>query len=73
MVQLYWGGGSVFLATSALDWHYWRQAPHSWEHGTLAFLDIIAIRHGKHLRSGLASCAASNCSQLVVDIMARLA
>ncbi len=45
--QLYWGGGSVFLATAALDWHYFREAPHSYEHGTLPFLDIIAVRHGE--------------------------
>ncbi len=49
-MQGYWGGGSVFLATSALDWHFWLDAPHSMEHGTLAFLDIIALRHGEGLR-----------------------
>ena len=46
-LQLYWGGGSVFLATAALDWRYFRHAPHSYEHGTLPFLDIIALSHGE--------------------------
>ncbi len=46
-VQGYWGGGSVFLATAAQDWRLFKEAPHSLEHGTLPFLDIVALKHGE--------------------------
>ncbi|KAL6774590.1 hypothetical protein ACKKBG_A25570 [Auxenochlorella protothecoides x Auxenochlorella symbiontica] len=44
--KAYWGGGSVFLATSALDWHHRRLPPASLEDGTLPFLDIVALQYG---------------------------
>ncbi|GAB4818580.1 hypothetical protein N2152v2_005626 [Parachlorella kessleri] len=56
--KLYWGGGSVFLATAALDWRYFRHAPHSYEHGTLPFLDIIALSHGRKVYKQLGGVEA---------------
>ncbi len=47
MLQGYWGGGGVFTATARLDWRQPRRAPQGMEHGTLPFLDIVALRHGE--------------------------
>lgn len=45
--KLYWGGGSVFLATAHLDWRLPKPlGPERFEDGTLPFLDILALRHG---------------------------
>lgn len=44
--RVYWGGGSVFTATSALRWHVRHNGHERWEDGTLPFLDIMALRHG---------------------------
>lgn len=47
LLQGYWGGGTVFLATATLDWNLFFDAPRRFEHGTLPFLDIIALQHGE--------------------------
>ena len=45
--KVYWGGGSVFLATSRLDWkHYRPQGPERFEDGTLPFLNIMSLHQG---------------------------
>jgi selenocysteine lyase/cysteine desulfurase len=43
---VYWGGGSVFTATSALRWHLPQQAPAGLEDGTLPFLEILSLVNG---------------------------
>ncbi|KAK2076602.1 hypothetical protein QBZ16_005362 [Prototheca wickerhamii] len=48
--KTYWGGGAIFLATAALDWHAYRGLPDRLEDGTLPFLDIVALHEG--LRTG---------------------
>ncbi|GAB4820182.1 hypothetical protein N2152v2_007228 [Parachlorella kessleri] len=54
----YWGGGGVFLATSKLDWRYYQKPPHAFEHGTVAFTDIIALRHGLEVHGRLGGVEA---------------
>lgn len=44
--KTYWGGGAIFLATAALDWHAYRGLPDRLEDGTLPFLDIVALHEG---------------------------
>eukprot|EP00192_Tetraselmis_astigmatica_P006998 CAMPEP_0117665662 /NCGR_PEP_ID=MMETSP0804-20121206/9940_1 /TAXON_ID=1074897 /ORGANISM="Tetraselmis astigmatica, Strain CCMP880" /LENGTH=786 /DNA_ID=CAMNT_0005473111 /DNA_START=68 /DNA_END=2428 /DNA_ORIENTATION=- len=45
--KVFWGGGSVALATSADNFHVLKCQPaERLEDGTIAFLDIIALNHG---------------------------
>ncbi|PRW20464.1 Molybdenum cofactor sulfurase [Chlorella sorokiniana] len=45
--KLYWGGGSVFLATSHLDWRLLRPCgAERFEDGTLPFLNILGLSYG---------------------------
>jgi hypothetical protein len=45
--QLFWGGGTVALATSNADFHVLKCRPaDKLEDGTVNFLDIIALKHG---------------------------
>ena len=46
MRRTYWGGSSVFTATSALPWKVRYQDAAKWEDGTLPFLDIVALKPG---------------------------
>jgi molybdenum cofactor sulfurtransferase len=45
--KVFWGGGTVALATSADDFHVLKCRPSDrLEDGTVAFLDITALKHG---------------------------
>jgi len=44
--RTYWGGSSVFTATSALPWKVRYTGAAKWEDGTLPFLDIVALKPG---------------------------
>lgn len=45
--KLYWGGGSVFLATTRLDWKLLKpQGAKRFEDGTLPFLNILGLQYG---------------------------
>lgn len=45
--KVYWGGGSVFLATATLDWKQLRPCgPERFEDGTLPFLNILGLQQG---------------------------
>jgi selenocysteine lyase/cysteine desulfurase len=45
--KMFWGGGSVALATSADDFHVLKCRPSErLEDGTVNFLDIAALHHG---------------------------
>ena len=47
MKKVFWGGGTVSLATSSNDFHVLKCRPSDkLEDGTVAFLDIINLRHG---------------------------
>lgn len=57
--KTFWGGGTVELATSAEPFHVLKCRPSDkFEDGTVAFLDIIALRHGfdflEHTLGGVA-------------------
>lgn len=52
--QMFWGGGSVALATSADDFHVLKCRPSErLEDGTVNFLDIASLRHGFALMQDL--------------------
>jgi len=56
---MFWGGGSVALATSADDFHVLKCRPSErLEDGTVNFLDIAALRHGFELMQGLGGITA---------------
>ena len=42
----YWGGGSIFTATSELQWKLTHDFPRSVEDGTVPYLDILALGSG---------------------------
>lgn len=44
--RVYWGGSSVFTATSALPWEIRFEDAAKWEDGTLPFLDIANLKPG---------------------------
>lgn len=44
--RTYWGGSSVFTATSALPWKIRFENAAKWEDGTLPFLDIVSLKPG---------------------------
>ena len=52
-MQTYWGGGSMFTATSALRWQLLRAAPDGLEDGTLPFYEIMALSQGLDVSSAL--------------------
>eukprot|EP00892_Ulva_mutabilis_P009776 jgi/Ulvmu1/7170/UM034_0078.1 len=52
--KVFWGGGTVALATSSDDFHVLKCAPSDkLEDGTVAFLDIIALEHMFAFTEGL--------------------
>lgn len=56
---MFWGGGSVALATSADDFHVLKCRPSErMEDGTVAFLDIASLRHGFNLMQNLGGIGA---------------
>lgn len=56
---MFWGGGSVALATSADDFHVLKCRPSDrLEDGTVSFLDIASLRHGFGLMDKLGGIAA---------------
>ncbi|KAI8474571.1 MAG: pyridoxal phosphate-dependent transferase [Monoraphidium minutum] len=57
--KMFWGGGSVALATSAGDFHVLKCRPSEMlEDGTVSFLDIAALRHGFDLMASLGGIRA---------------
>lgn len=47
-VQVFWGGGTVALATSSDHFHVLKCRPSDkLEDGTVSFLDIMALKHGE--------------------------
>ena len=46
MQRTYWGGGSVFTAGSAFQWHVRHIGNARWEDGTLPFLNVMALKYG---------------------------
>ena len=56
---MFWGGGSVALATSADNFHVLKCRPSErFEDGTVNFLDIAALRHGFALLSNMGGIRA---------------
>eukprot|EP00198_Chlamydomonas_reinhardtii_P005516 XP_001694852.1 predicted protein [Chlamydomonas reinhardtii] len=52
--QVFWGGGTVALATSEDNFHVLKCKPSDrLEDGTVAFLDVIAVKHGIAMMNGL--------------------
>eukprot|EP00884_Botryococcus_braunii_P001647 jgi/Botrbrau1/11483/Bobra.0360s0010.1 len=57
--KVFWGGGTVSLATSADDFHVLKCRPcERLEDGTVAFLDIIALKHGFNMLQRLGGIKA---------------
>lgn len=51
---MFWGGGTVALATASDNFHVLKCKPSDkFEEGTVAFLDIIALKHGINLINSL--------------------
>ncbi|KAL6757710.1 pyridoxal phosphate-dependent transferase [Haematococcus lacustris] len=47
MQKVFWGGGSIALATSSDNFHVFKCKPsEKMEDGTVSFLDIISLKHG---------------------------
>lgn len=46
MSKTYFAGGSVFTATSGIEWHLTQPFPRILEDGTVPYLDILALRSG---------------------------
>lgn len=56
---MFWGGGSVALATSSDNFHVLKCRPSErLEDGTVSFLDIAALRHGFDLLKNLGGMTA---------------
>lgn len=50
----------MVVDTSGQDWRHRLGPPSGFEHGTVAFLDILALRHGKELITISAPISLSN-------------
>lgn len=65
--KVFWGGGSVSLASSDVDFHIFKNRPTSkFEDGTVAFLDIISLRHGFNMIDRLGGMKVENTMGKVV-------
>ncbi|EFJ44557.1 hypothetical protein VOLCADRAFT_64703 [Volvox carteri f. nagariensis] len=56
--KVFWGGGTVALATSEDNFHVLKCRPSDrLEDGTVAFLDVIAVKHGLNMMAKLGGIA----------------
>lgn len=76
MDKVFWGGGTVALATSSDDFHVLKCKPSDkLEDGTVAFLDVVALEHMFKFTEGLGGVPAiqSHVHALTRHLFTRLA